>query len=91
MNICAKCVHVVRREVGTPREFSSHNWRCGCPRFHPIPTLDPVTGRSGYLQTNDFGGRYFVESTDEAMPTCANINRDGNCLYYAAAREGVCR
>lgn len=87
MNICAKCVHVVRREVGTPREFACYNWRCGCPQFSPIPTLDPVTGRTGYAQTNDFGLGYFVESEGEASPMCSSINRDGACIHYLERQD----
>ena len=82
MNICAKCTHVVRHEAGTPREFAGYNWRCACPRFQPIPTVDPVTGRAGYAQTNDFGMGYFVEAASEAIPMCASINRDGSCIHY---------
>lgn len=82
MNICAKCVHVRRREVGTPREFANYNWRCGCLAFHPIPTVDPVTGRFGYSQTNDLGGVVFVESKDDAMPLCSSVNGNGTCIYY---------
>lgn len=82
MNICAACKHVVRRDVGSPRQWCDYNWLCGAKTVAPIPTRDPVTGLAGYLLTNDLGGTYFVAEITEALPQCRKVNPAGHCPMW---------
>jgi hypothetical protein len=72
---------VIRKEPGTHREFCDYNWLCGADPS-VIHTLDPVTGRTGFMRNNDLDGVYFVKNKEYAGSTCRTRNADGGCEDY---------
>lgn len=84
MNICVKCRHCVRSDVGTVREGCDYNIRCSAKDGDIVACLDPVLGVPGYLMRNDIGVFVFCRTKDDALPTCRSKNPMGDCQDYEA-------
>ena len=83
MNICDRCKHVVHLEGReSPRYECDYNWVCGKSSKDLIRSLDPVTGRPGFLKTNDVGTKCFVTEEDKALRRCRDMNPEGLCTLY---------
>lgn len=78
---CRYCMRVKRRPGGSHEDV----WCSAFPE-ETIPTKDPVTGRTGFMMTNDLGGGYFVEDAQEAMPSCRSKNSNGECERHEPGR-----
>lgn len=88
MNICVSCRHCRRIETAGPRVDCDYNVRCAAQDLAAIPTVDPVTGATGYMMRNDLGGAYFAGTIEEARPTCRSRNPDGACRDFERVEAG---
>lgn len=84
MNICVRCRHCVRSDVGTLREDCDYNIHCSANDDDIIACLDPVLGVPGYLMRNSLGGSFFCRTKAEARPTCRSRNPLGECPDYVS-------
>jgi hypothetical protein len=77
LTICTECRHhrLILRNPAAPNVWYNHY----CGAMEREPTIDPVTGESGFLGRNDLGRTYF---TDVAYHHCRDINH-GNCEYFS--------
>ncbi len=81
ITICAKCIHFKNLEPSGPRKDVWYNHLCKASKR--MLTIDPVTGRNMYAGTNSLGGQYFA---GEQFLNCRDINTDGNCHKWGAAK-----
>ena len=74
--ICFGCKHHL--EVRDARNITIwYNQFC---KASPLPkAIDPVTGKSGYSQTNDLGDTHI---SDQKFHYCRTINTRGNCPKF---------
>lgn len=75
--LCIECKHHrhIVQNPAAPHVWYNHQ----CGAVEREPTIDPVTGESGYLGRNDLGTTYI---TEDRYAFCRDINR-GNCEYFS--------
>ena len=75
MTICAKCKHHRTKQCGPKLQW--YDWYC-----HAVErerSVDPVTGKAGFVHTNDLGRKSF---TDKRYPNCREVNPIGKCQMF---------
>jgi hypothetical protein len=86
LTICTRCRYHANTHDGSRLGPLPDTWFyqvCSAPAVRREPTIDPVTGKSGFLSRNDLG---MDVVTDEARPYCRSVNR-GDCVYYEEDRS----
>ena len=74
--ICANCIHMLNVRANPAAPDVWYNFYC---KASTLPeTVDPVTGKKGFLASNDLGRKIIV---DTPYLYCRDVN-DYNCHLY---------
>jgi hypothetical protein len=84
MKVCVECNFFYNKQDG-PRTNVWYNQFCKHPKNRKQSVVDPVSGNSGYQDSNDLGMQYIDEYP---FPFARKCNTNGNC-YLWEPRQGL--